>query len=145
MSKKRECINTYRKITIDLKIRQDLHRFRAERALGKPLPRKAIVHHADGSKGDDSQLVICQDQSYHRLLHKRMRIQAAGGNPNTDKVCAICQLAKPLEAFSRNRVTLTDHPRPHQDGRAAYCRECLRAQRLTHGATITRAFHDCDV
>lgn len=54
--------------------RQTLHRRRAELALGKPLPRGAEVHHADGSKGDNAPLlVICQDRAYHMLLHKRMR------------------------------------------------------------------------
>lgn len=53
--------------------RQTLHRRRAEIALGKPLPKGAEVHHADGTKGDNSPLVICQDRSYHMLLHKRMR------------------------------------------------------------------------
>jgi hypothetical protein len=53
--------------------RQTLHRRRAEKALGKPLPPGAEVHHADGSMRDDAPLVICQDRAYHMLLHKRMR------------------------------------------------------------------------
>lgn len=56
--------------------RQTLHRRRAELALGKPLPRGAEVHHADGSMRDDAPLVICQDRAYHMLLHKRMRERA---------------------------------------------------------------------
>lgn len=42
------------------------HILRAEKALGKLLPRGAQVHHHTAT-----QLVICQDQKYHRLLHKR--------------------------------------------------------------------------
>ena len=53
--------------------RQALHRRRAELALGKPLPRGAEVHHADGTTGDNAPLVICQDRAYHMLLHKLMR------------------------------------------------------------------------
>ncbi len=78
-----------------------VHRQRAERALGKPLPRKAVVHHADGSRDENAQLVICEDQRYHGLLHVRMRVKAAGGNPNTDRICHYCQTVKPMDAFVR--------------------------------------------
>lgn len=51
------------------------HRALAEKALGKPLPPKAIVHHT-GERFDnhgDFKLVVCPDQEYHMLLHKRAR------------------------------------------------------------------------
>lgn len=56
----------------------------AERALGKSLPKKAVVHHVNESPSDNSptNLVICPDQRYHLLLHVRMRAMAACGNPN---------------------------------------------------------------
>lgn len=44
------------------------HILKAEKALGKPLPPKAVVHHHT-----QTQLVICQDQSYHMVLHARER------------------------------------------------------------------------
>ncbi len=86
-----------------------MHRVRAEKALGKPLPVRAVVHHADGSKSDDAPLVICQDAAYHRLLHRRMRIKAAGGNPDTDLVCSTCQTAKAQCDFARNPGSPTGH------------------------------------
>ena len=79
-----------------------LHILRAERAPGKSLPPGAVVHHADGSKGDHAQLVICQDQAYHMLLHARMRLRTAGGNPNTDARCSRCRFVKPRSDFNRN-------------------------------------------
>lgn len=50
------------------------HRVLAEKALGKPLPPKAIIHHT-GARDDNygfCKLVICPNQEYHLLLHKRM-------------------------------------------------------------------------
>ena len=93
-----------------------IHRVRAERALGKSLPPEAVVHHADGSKGDDSQLVICQDQAYHLLLHARMSVVSRGGNPNTEKICHTCQVLQPKSAFCRNQS--------EGDGLNGQCRSC---------------------
>ena len=51
------------------------HRLLAEKALGKPLPKGAIVHHT-GARDDNHgpfKLVICPNQEYHALIHKRMK------------------------------------------------------------------------
>lgn len=93
------------------------HRLRAERALGKPLPPGALVHHADGSTNENAPLVICQDMAYHRLLHSRMRVRAAGGNPNLDKLCCRCRRTKHFEEFPRGRGTFNRH---------SICKVCLR-------------------
>lgn len=46
-----------------------------EKALGKKLPEGAVVHHINEDKLDNSptNLILCQDQTYHMLLHKRMK------------------------------------------------------------------------
>lgn len=106
----------YRTVLVRGGVRVRLHVARAERALGKPLPKKSHVHHADGSKRDDAPLVICQDTSYHRLLHARMRVKAAGGNPNTDAVCGRCRLAKDRSLFTLHRSMVFGVYRD--------CREC---------------------
>jgi hypothetical protein len=51
------------------------HRVLAEKALGKPLPKGAIIHHT-GERWDNHgpfKLVICPNQAYHNLIHKRAK------------------------------------------------------------------------
>lgn len=52
------------------------HIFLAEKALGKRLPPKAVVHHMNRKPYDNFtplNLVVCPDQAYHMLIHKRGR------------------------------------------------------------------------
>lgn len=49
------------------------HILLAEKALGRSLPPKAVVHHT-GAPDDNHgfmKLIVCPDQAYHFLLHKR--------------------------------------------------------------------------
>ena len=97
----------------------EIQRIRAERALGHPLPPGAEVHDVNGTR-DSGPLVICQDPAYHKLLHVRMRVRAAGGNPNTDKICSGCKGLFDKSHFSRNRAK--------GDGLNGHCRECVAAR-----------------
>lgn len=65
----------YKMILVDGKYVME-HIHLAEKALGRPLPKGAVVHHMNNNKTDNFtplNLIICPDQSYHMLLHKRMR------------------------------------------------------------------------
>jgi hypothetical protein len=64
----------------------------AERALGKPLPKGAVVHHVDHDRANNTptNLVICPSTAYHTLLHRRERARDACGNPDYRK-CWICK------------------------------------------------------
>lgn len=68
------------------------HRDVAEAALGKSLPKGACVHHVNEIKNDNtnSNLVICQDNAYHRLLHRRTNAYNATGNADAQK-CNLCK------------------------------------------------------
>lgn len=64
----------------------------AEKVLGTSLPQGCVVHHldGDGTNNRNDNLVICQDNNYHKLLHVRTRALKACGNPNWRK-CRICK------------------------------------------------------
>ena len=66
-----------------------MHVYLAAKALGKPLPKGAEVHHHDGGV-NGGQLVICQDHGYHMLLHARKRAYEATGDPEKRR-CRYCK------------------------------------------------------
>ena len=100
---------------------QDEHRKIAERILGRKLPTRVQVHHVDGNgkNNDHSNLVICPDQAYHRLLHMRTAALEATGDVNKRK-CSFCKQwddVKQLGLITKET---------HQEGQY-YHRSCVRA------------------
>jgi len=102
----------------------------AQTAIGKALPAGAVVHHVDGNprNNTNANLVICQDQRYHVLLHARARIVKAGGNPNTQKICCTCKQLKDRTWFSK-RLAYS------QVGLQGRCRECVKRAGSTRFAS----------
>lgn len=99
----------------------------AERALGKRLPRGAVVHHVDENpnNNDPSNLVLLQSQSEHMLLHAKKRILDAGGDWRLDKVCGTCNTLKRKSEFPRCKT--------RWDGFFARCKDCSNNARRGKG------------
>lgn len=99
----------------------------AERALGKPLPKGAEVHHVDGDGANNANtnLVICQDHAYHYLLHVRTLVVRAGGDPNTQRMCGACRRPKDVSEFYLRK---TDDGRQRKTLTISTCKACACAR-----------------
>lgn len=102
--------------------------------LARHLPTNAEVHHINEIKTDDSNtnLVICEDHQYHTLIHVRIRVLKAGGDPNSQAICSKCKELKPKSDFGKCRqrqVTKLD----------SYCKTC-RYQRTRQWVFAKRGF-----
>ena len=78
-----------------------------ETILGKSLPKTAIVHHANENKLDNrpSNLVVCENKSYHMFLHQRIKARAACGNVHW-RCCSFCHAYDELSALERRGTSL---------------------------------------
>lgn len=60
----------------------------AEKAINKSLPPHVVIHHFPFFPSNS--LIICQNQSYHKLLHQRYRAFQASNHSNWKK-CRHCK------------------------------------------------------
>lgn len=56
--------------------KQYKHKYLAEKALGRPLPKGAVIHHVTEDRTDNDgpfKLIVCPNRAYHDLIHRLMR------------------------------------------------------------------------
>lgn len=83
----------------------------AESALGKPLPKGAIVHHVDESRlnNGNSNLVVCPSQAYHKLIHQRQAAFDATGHADW-RTCNRChKYDAPSNLYISSNFSTTYH------------------------------------
>lgn len=96
----------------------------AETALCKRLPAGVVVHHVDENRANNkpSNLVICPDDAYHKLLHRRMEALAITGDANKLK-CSICKKYDDPQKVKVTRKRPPIHPQCARDyANARYAR-----------------------
>jgi hypothetical protein len=93
----------------------------AARALGRPLQGSEQVHHVDGDATNNSptNLVVCPDMAYHKLLHARQDAMNASGHAHYMK-CPYCkEYDDPANMYAR------------QNQYQAWHRKCAAARKRT--------------
>lgn len=63
-----------------------------EKILGKYLPKGVAIHHVDGDRSNDSpkNLIVCENDSFHKTLERRTRAFQACGHADWEK-CYFCK------------------------------------------------------
>ena len=84
------------------------HVLMAEKALGRPLPKGAEVHHVDRDGLNNNtkspwNLVVCPDHAYHILLHQRARM--LGYEPSPQGKLTASQAAEIRQSRTPQRET----------------------------------------
>ena len=74
------------------------HLLVAEKALGRYILFPNCVHHVNENRNENrnNNLVICQDNNYHLLLHRRKRALRASNNANY-RLCYHCNKHDDIE------------------------------------------------
>ena len=112
------------------------HVLMAEKALGKPLPPGAKIHHVNGKEADNTRgnHVICQDAAYHKLLHQRTRAYKGCGHANWRK-CKYCKNYDSPENLTINDGSIHHKECRNQQDRELYKRRYPNGNKKSHSPT----------
>ena len=88
------------------------HLLVVEKALGHFLTLPHLIHHINTIRDDNrnNNLCVLENNAEHVALHRRMRVQQAGGNPWTQRLCSRCRLVKNLDEFGIARRNRNNRP-----------------------------------
>ena len=108
----------------------------AERALRRTLPLSAQVHHVNEVPSDNraENLVICEDDAYHKLLHARAAAYRAAGDV-TARRCQHCGKWDAADNVALNKRCLNTGY--HLSCRAAYARAGKKRRNSKKGMVTT--------
>lgn len=100
----------------------------AEKALGRPLAKKHPVHHVDEDKSNNApgNLVVCENNAYHHLLHQRQRALNACGDPGALK-CVRCGKYDRQDYMYRSHRPGGAEYGAHKDCHNAHLAKCRRS------------------
>jgi len=87
----------------------------AENILKKQLPLKAVIHHPFGRKNKNTIFVICENPTYHQLLHQRERAYRACGHASWRK-CWVCK-----KYDNPANLYISGSHAHHRECHSAYC------------------------
>lgn len=112
------------------------HRLVAECVVGHFLPSTVEIHHVNDDENDyrNSNLVICQDRSYHKLLHRRREALRVCGYVDWQK-CTICKEYAPVEELRLYKTTKTGYQKApvHPNCANKSLRDWYNKKRTQHG------------
>lgn len=99
------------------------------------LPEEAVIHHIDGNTWnmENSNLVICENDSYHKVLHLREKALKECGNANLYK-CVYCKKYDKKEnmIYNSRPITLSF---AHKECKINYKRARVKLNVVTEGGS----------
>ncbi len=107
------------------------HRLIAEKVLGKFLPENAVVHHRNGDTFDNKNdnLIICENDSYHKILHSREKAFRECGHSDW-RQCLFCHKYDDVKNLKHSKggghyhlICQTDYQREYREEK----RQCVSA------------------
>jgi hypothetical protein len=111
------------------------HVVEAEKIIGKPLPQSAVVHHIDGDRLNNSpaNLVVCENDQYHKYIHRRERALIACGHADWVK-CIYCGVYDSPDSMRVYSYSFYGASGRHSECQSKYVKERVLSQEQKENA-----------